>query len=80
MLAGEFSYVLEDWQQRLCLKEAFGEATGDLKELLGVAPSVRAAEVMNRQMAGFAPSFRTNQPPPPADEEGELVVFTADGK
>jgi hypothetical protein len=78
--AGEFSYVLEDWQQRLCVKEAFGEATGDLKELLGVAPSVRAAEVMNRLMAEYAPSFRTNQPPPPADEEGELLVFTADGK
>ena len=78
--AGEFSYVLEDWQQRLCVKESFGEATGDLAELLGVAPSVRAAEVMNRQMAEFAPSFRSNQPIPPADEEGELVVVTGDGK
>jgi hypothetical protein len=78
--AGEFSYVLEDWQQRLCVKEAFGEATADLKELLGVAPSVRAAEVMNRQMAEFAPSFQSRQLPPPPEEEGELVVFTADGK
>ena len=78
--AGEFSYVLEDWQQRLCVKESFGEGTGDLAELLGVAPSVRAAEVMNRQMAQFAESFRENQPLPPPDEEGELVVFTADGK
>lgn len=78
--AGEFSYLLEDWQQRMCVKESFEEATGNLKEILGVAPSVRAAEVMNRQMAEFAPDFRTNQPPPPAEEEGELVVFTADGK
>ena len=78
--AGEFSYVLEDWQQRLCIKESFGEATGDLAELLGVSPSVRAAEVMNRQMAEFAPSFRSDQPVPPADEEAELVIFTADGK
>jgi hypothetical protein len=78
--AGEFSYVLEDWQQRLCVKESFGEATGDLAELLGVAPSVRAAEVMNRQMAEFVPSFRLEQRPPPPEEEGELVVYTADGK
>lgn len=78
--AGEFSYVLEDWQQRLCLKESFREAKKDLAELLGVAPSVRAAEVMNRQMAEFAPSFRENQPVPPAEAEGELIVFTADGK
>lgn len=78
--AGDFSYVLEDWQQRLCVKESFGEGTCDLAELLGVAPTVRAAEVMNRQMAEFAPSFRLDQPPPPAKEEGELLVFTADGK
>jgi hypothetical protein len=78
--AGDFSYVLEDWQQRLCVKESFGEATGDLAELLGVAPSVRAAEVMNQKMAEFAPSFRLDQPCPPAEEESELVVFTADGK
>ena len=78
--AGDFSYVLEDWQQRLCVKESFCEATGDLAELLGIAPSVRAAEVMNRQMAEFAPSFRLGQSPPPAKEEGELVVYTADGK
>jgi hypothetical protein len=78
--AGEFSYVLEDWQQRLCVKESFGEATRDLAELLGVAPSVRAAEVMNRQMAEFVPAFRLDQPVPPAEEEGELVVFTSDGK
>lgn len=78
--AGDFSYVLEDWQQRLCVKESFDAATGDLAELLGVAPSVRAAEVMNRQMAEFAPSFRAEQPPPAADEEGQIVVFTADGK
>jgi len=78
--AGEFSYLLEDWQQRFCVKESFGEATGDLAELLGIAPSVRAAEVMNRQMAEFAPSFRRDQAPPPPNEEGEVVVFTADGK
>jgi hypothetical protein len=78
--AGEFSYVLEDWQQRLCVKESFGEATRDLAELLGVAPSVRAAEVMSHHLAEFAPSFRDHQPPPPPDEEGELIVFTADGK
>ncbi|MEO5937045.1 MAG: ISKra4 family transposase [Terriglobales bacterium] len=77
---GGFSYVLEDWQQRLCIKESFEEATGDLAEMLGVAPSVRAAEVMNRHMAESAPFFRREQPLPPADEEGEILVFTADGK
>jgi hypothetical protein len=35
---------------------------------------------MNREMAEFAPLFRLDQSPPPAEEEGELVVYTADGK
>jgi hypothetical protein len=78
--AGDFSYVLEDWQQRLCLKESFAEATENLADLLGIAPSVRAAEGMNRAMAEFAPSFRQQQLPPPAEEEGELVIVTGDGK
>jgi len=78
--AGDFSYVLEDWQQRLCVKESFSEATGNLADLLGVAPSVRAAEVMNRKMADFAPSFRQDQPLPPMNEEGEFLVITGDGK
>ena len=41
--ADEFSYVLEDWQQRLCVKESFHEGVTSLRELLGVAPSERAA-------------------------------------
>ena len=79
--SGEFSYVLEDWQQRLCVKESFGEATGDLAEILGIAPSVRAAEVMNQKLSEFADSFRFDeQQPPPSAEEGELVAFTSDCK
>jgi len=52
----------------LCVKESFEEATRDLAELLGIAPSLRAAEVMSRQMAEFAPSFRLDQPPPLANQ------------
>lgn len=37
---GEFSYVLEDWKQRLCVKKAFPNPAGDLKDVLGLAPSV----------------------------------------
>ena len=45
--AGEFSYVLEDWLQRICIKESFDESVGSLRDLLGVAPSGRAAEVLD---------------------------------
>lgn len=78
--AGEFSYVLEDWLQRLCVKESFAEAVTSLRTLLGLAPSPRAAERMNQQMAGQTETFRFRQAAPPPDEESEILVATADGK
>lgn len=78
--AGEFSYVLEDWLQRLCVKESFHEAVGDLRAWLGVAPSERAAERMNQRLAEQVERFGLRQAPPPPDEEGEILAATADGK
>jgi hypothetical protein len=78
--AGEFSYVLEDWLQRLCVKESFSEAVASLRTLLGLAPSLRAAEQMNQRMAEPAEAFRAQQAPPPGAEEGAILVVTADGK
>lgn len=78
--AGEFSYVLQDWLQRLCVKESFHEGVTDLRELLGVAPSERATERMNQRMAEQAEAFGMQAAAPAADEEGEILVATADGK
>jgi len=77
---GEFSYLLQDWAQRLCLKGAFAEAAGSLHDLLGLRPSVRSLEHMNQAVADSAAAFADSRPTPPAEEEGELLVFTADGK
>ncbi len=77
---GDFSYVLEDWGQRLCLKESFAEAGQSLEMLLGLRLGTRALEQMNRTMAGYAPSFQDALETPPACEEGPLLVVTADGK
>lgn len=78
--AGEFSYVLEDWLQRLCVKESFHEATSDLRSLLGLSPSERAAEQMNQRMAEQAEAFGVTHAPPSPNEEGDILVATADGK
>jgi hypothetical protein len=78
--AGDFSYVLEDWLQRMCVKEAFGESVASLRELLNVAPSERAAELMNQRMSEYAEAFRQTQPAPPPQEEAEILVATADAK
>jgi hypothetical protein len=78
--AGEFSYVLEDWAQRLCLQGAFAEGAGSLADLLNLHVSVRSLEHMNQVVAASVPSFADQRPLPPAQEEGELLVLTADGK
>jgi hypothetical protein len=77
---GDFSYVLEDWSQRLSLKGSFAEAGESLEMLLGLRVGVRALEQMSRVVAGHAPSFQNSLEVPPAEEEGPLMVVTADGK
>jgi len=76
---GEYSYVMEDWTQRLCVKETFAEGVDGLAAILGVAPSVQTAEEMNLRMAEHAESFRIQQPAPPASAEETILVATADG-
>jgi hypothetical protein len=77
---GDFSYVLEDWSQRLCLKESFAEAGHSLEMLPGLRLGTRALEGINRAVAAHAPSFQDSLPLPPPGEEGPLMVVTADGK
>lgn len=78
--AGEQSYVLEDWMVRLCVKESFAEGVNSLRDLLGVKTSVRAAEVMARNMADHAEAFSESQTPVDPQSEQEIVVLTADAK
>jgi len=78
--AGENSYVLEDWLERLCVKEAYGEAVADLRAWLGTTVSVRTAERINRDMADYSESYRLNQGMPSPEEDEEILVVTADGK
>lgn len=78
--AGDFSYVLEDWVQRFCVKESFAEAGGSLETIFGLHVRVRSLEHMNRSMAEFAEPFRGNQAAPPGAAEGAILVVTADGK
>jgi hypothetical protein len=78
--AGDFSYVLEDWAQRFCLKGSFAEAAESLETLLGLRLGSRTLEHMNQELAGFVVPFRDAVEPPPADEGGPILVVTADGK
>jgi hypothetical protein len=76
----EYSYVLEEWLQKLCVKDSFAEGVETLYDWLGVKLNVRGAEASNRRMAEHAESYRDSQPKPAADEESEILVLSGDGK
>jgi hypothetical protein len=78
--ASPFSYVLQDWDQALCAEQAFGQVNATIARMLQLKQSVDSLEHMNQDMAQQATPFRLGRPLPPAAEEGELFVVSADGK
>jgi hypothetical protein len=82
--AGEISYVLEDFQQRLCVQSPYEKSTEDLKVILGTGVPVGTAEHMTQQMGPFAQGYRlsalTDEGMPPPKDEAELLVVAGDGK
>jgi hypothetical protein len=77
---GEFSYVLQDWDQSVGVEQAFSRVDETISMILGFNQSVDSLERMNRRMARQVESFRRSRPTPPAEEEGQIVVVTADNK
>jgi hypothetical protein len=75
-----FSYLLQDWDQSLCVEEAFSQAGRTLQRLLGLKQSVDSLERMNGQMAERVADFRAERQLPEAAAEGAILVSSADGK
>jgi hypothetical protein len=75
-----FSYVLQDWDQGLCVEQAFGQARSTVARILGLNQSVDSLEQMNVQMAGRVKDFRENRPRPDPATEGPILVTSGDGK
>jgi hypothetical protein len=73
-----FSYVLQDWDQSLCVEQAFGQASSTIGRILNLKQSVDSLEHTNQEMAKDATTFMLEQPAPA--QEGEIIVTSADGK
>jgi hypothetical protein len=78
--ASVFSYVLQDWDQGLAAEQAYSQVNRTIQRMLHLDQSVDTLEGMNRQMAQDVGWFRDLQGSPPAAEEGQLVVVSADQK
>ena len=77
---GRCSYFFEEFSQYFCVDQAFGQASQGLATVLRQEVSVDTLERINRRMGEQAEGFLDRLPTPPAKEEGQLLVFTADGK
>jgi hypothetical protein len=77
---GEFSYLLQEWDQAFCVQGSYEQSRQTVQRVLGLGQSVRGLEQMSLDMAEEVDSFREARPTPPAEEEGSIMVLTADGK
>ncbi len=74
------SYLLEEFSQYFCVDQAFRQAAQGIELVLRQKISVDSLERTNRRMGDQAAEFLDQLPCPPACKEGELLVFTSDGK
>ena len=77
---GEYSYLLQEFSQYFCIEGPFEKAQQGIDKVLGQKLPVDSLERINRQLGEQAEPFLEALPKPPAKEEGELLVQTADGK
>jgi hypothetical protein len=75
-----FSYVLQDWDQALAMEQPFAQVSQTIERILKLKQSVDSLEGVNRQQAEDVADFRDLQGSPPAAEEGQIVVVSADCK
>ena len=77
---GVFSYLLQDWDQSFCVEQAFSQAGRTIERMLGFKQPVDSLEHMNAKMAELVEDYREERVLPSAEEEGSIVVSSADGK
>jgi len=76
----EFSYLLQDWDQSLCVKNSYDESGSTLRRILGLDQPVASLETMSRSMAQDVEAFEAGRAPAGQAPAGSLIVVTSDGK
>lgn len=74
----KFSYLLQEWDQSLATEMPFNQVNKNLARILGFNQSVNSLERINQQLALEVNEFWKAQPLPAANEEGSILVTTAD--
>jgi len=76
----DFSYLLQEWDQSFCVQDSFAESRQSVERILGIGQSVRSLENMSSSMARDVEPFHQFHATLPMEEEGSILVLTADGK
>ena len=76
----KFSNLLQDWDQSIAMEMPFGQVNSTISRILRFKQSVNSLERTDHKMSESAGEFWKEIPIPPADEEGAIMVTTADGK
>jgi hypothetical protein len=77
---GVASYLFEEFSQFFCVEQAFGTARRSLHAVLRQDVCVDTLERINQRMGSQADEYLEQLPVPPGEEEGQVLVFTGDGK
>lgn len=76
----QFSPLVQEFTMMFCCEQAFGVAAETFETIFRQQLSVDSLERTSRRMGTQAAEFLEALADPPADEEGEFLVLTADGK
>ena len=78
--AGKFSELLQEWSQLLAVDQSFSRTQRMLEIFLGLRIPIDSLERLCRNMSELVVDYWDSLEPPPPEEEGELLVETADFK
>ena len=76
----DYSYLLQDWIQSMVVEMPFRGVQNILKKMLGISVPVESMQTMNKNMAKTVESFTQAKSIPEKNEEGELLIASADCK
>ena len=77
---GKFSHLLQSWDQLVVTEQPYQQVSRVMETIFDLQQHVDSLERMSRRLSSDAEAFCWSYPVPPACEEGDILVESADGK
>jgi hypothetical protein len=76
----KFSHLLQSWDQLVATEQPYQQVSRVFETIFELRQHTDSLERMSRRLSADAEAFCWSRPVPPAQEEGEILVESADGK